>query len=83
MGVGAGSGWVGTSSDERLCVGTTMSSGFWVPTVNAEGDSFNDGDYDMYINVTDDDIQRHENANPVITLRMRYDAWKADQRGGK
>ena len=50
---------------------------------DAEGDSFNDGDYDMYINVTDDDIQRHENANPVITLRMRYDAWKADQRGGK
>jgi len=50
---------------------------------DAEGHSFNDGDYDMYINVTDDDIQRHENANPVITLRMRYDAWKADQRRGK
>ena len=48
-----------------------------------EGESFNDGDYAMYINVTDDDIQQHENANPVITLRMRYDAWKARQEGGE
>lgn len=48
-----------------------------------EGESFNDGNYAMYINVTDDDIQQHENANPVITLRMRYDAWKARQEGGK
>ena len=42
-----------------------------------EGESFNDGDYAMYIDVTDDNIQPHENANPVITLRMRYDEWKA------
>jgi uncharacterized Ntn-hydrolase superfamily protein len=41
-----------------------------------EGESFNDSDYAMYIDVTDDNIQPHENANPVITLRMRYDAWK-------
>jgi len=26
--------------------------------------------------VTDDDIKPSENANPVRTLRMRYDAWK-------
>jgi len=26
--------------------------------------------------VTDDDIKASENANPVKTLRMRYDAWK-------
>jgi len=50
---------------------------------DSEGESFNDGDYAMYINVTDDDIQQHENANPVITLRMRYDAWKARQEGGE
>ncbi len=42
-----------------------------------EGESFNDGGYAMYIDVTDDNIQPHENANPVITLRMRYDEWKA------
>ena len=33
----------------------------------------------LYLNVTDQDIQPSENANPVVTLRMRYDAWK---RGG-
>ena len=48
---------------------------------NAEGESFNDGDYSMYINVTDQDIVDGENANPVITLQMRYDRWKAE--GGR
>lgn len=38
------------------------------------GGSFNDGDYAMYISVTDKDIKPTENANPVKTLRMRYDA---------
>ncbi len=40
------------------------------------GSSHNDGDYFAYISVTDENIQPHENANPVKTLRMRYDAWK-------
>lgn len=44
-----------------------------------EGESFNDGEYFMFIDVTDRNIQPHENANPVITLRMRYDDWKARQ----
>jgi uncharacterized Ntn-hydrolase superfamily protein len=39
------------------------------------GTSHNDGQYAMYISVTDQDIQPSENANPVRTLRMRYDAW--------
>jgi uncharacterized Ntn-hydrolase superfamily protein len=30
----------------------------------------------MYIRVTDQDINPHENANPVKTLRLRYDRWK-------
>jgi uncharacterized Ntn-hydrolase superfamily protein len=38
--------------------------------------SHNEGDYYAYIRVTDDDIKASENANPVKTLRMRYDAWK-------
>ena len=45
-----------------------------------EGEAFNDGAYALFIDVTDLNIQPHENANPVITLRMRYDAWK---RGGE
>ena len=32
--------------------------------------------YYAYLRVTDDDIRPSENANPVKTLRMRYDAWK-------
>ena len=42
-----------------------------------EGESFNDGDYAMFIDVHDQNIESHENGNPVITLRMRYDAWRA------
>ncbi len=40
------------------------------------GPSHSDGDYHAYLSVTDEDIQPHENANPVLTLRLRYDAWK-------
>ena len=43
------------------------------------GPGFNDGDWSLYISVTDQDIQPHENGNPVKTLRLRYDAWKAGQ----
>jgi len=38
--------------------------------------SHNQGKYYAYIRVTDEDIKPAENANPVKTLRMRYDAWK-------
>ena len=41
-----------------------------------EGESFNDGAYHLYIDVTDENIESHENGNPVITLRMRYDEWR-------
>ena len=47
---------------------------------NTNKDSFNDGTYAMYISVTNEDIKPTENANPVKTLRMRYDAWKKTQR---
>jgi len=43
--------------------------------------SHNQGDYYAYIRVTDEDIKPSENANPVKTLRLRYDAWK--QAGSK
>ena len=35
----------------------------------------NDGKYYAYITVGDNDIKKGESANPVKTLRMRYDAW--------
>lgn len=43
---------------------------------DAEGESFNDGQYAMFIDVTDQNILPHENGNPVLTLRQRYGAWK-------
>lgn len=44
---------------------------------DVEGESFNDGEYSLFIDVTDENIQPDENANPVRTLRMRYERWKA------
>ncbi|MFP5379126.1 MAG: DUF1028 domain-containing protein, partial [Vicinamibacteria bacterium] len=43
---------------------------------NTVGASYNDGRYTMYVTAANTDIQPSENANPVKTLRMRYDAWK-------
>ena len=37
------------------------------------GESFNDGKYSFYLSVTDQDITPDEDANPVKTLRLRYD----------
>jgi uncharacterized Ntn-hydrolase superfamily protein len=48
-------------------------------SADVPGTSFNDGTYALYLNVTDQNIQPHENANPVVTLRQRYDAWKASR----
>jgi len=39
------------------------------------GKTHNDGKYFAYISVTDDNIKAGESANPVKTLRLRYDAW--------
>ena len=41
-----------------------------------QGTSFNDGRYQLYIDVTDENILPGENANPVVTLRTRYDKMK-------
>jgi uncharacterized Ntn-hydrolase superfamily protein len=40
------------------------------------GVTHNDGKYFAYIAVGDDSIKKGESANPVKTLRMRYEAWK-------
>jgi uncharacterized Ntn-hydrolase superfamily protein len=44
---------------------------------DTNGASYNDGQYALYLSVTDQDIKPDENANPVRTLRMRYERWKA------
>lgn len=40
------------------------------------GVTHNDGKYFAYLAVGDDAIKKGESANPVKTLRMRYEAWK-------
>jgi len=50
---------------------------------DAPGESPNDGKYSMYVSVADTDITPQEDANPVKTLRMRYDRWKKQQGGGR
>jgi len=39
------------------------------------GTTHNDGKYFAYIAVGDNDIKKGESANPVKTLRMRYNTW--------
>jgi uncharacterized Ntn-hydrolase superfamily protein len=39
------------------------------------GSTHNDGKYFAYIAVGDNDLKKGESANPVKTLRMRYNAW--------
>jgi uncharacterized Ntn-hydrolase superfamily protein len=43
---------------------------------DAVGATHNDGQYSVYLSVTDDNTVKGESGNPVKTLRMRYDAWK-------
>src|SRR5579862_511047 len=43
---------------------------------DTNGDSHNNGNYAMYITVSQATIHEGENLNPVKTLRMRYDAWR-------
>jgi hypothetical protein len=40
------------------------------------GPEYQTGEYSLFIDVTDQNILPSEDANPVKTLRMRYDAAK-------
>jgi uncharacterized Ntn-hydrolase superfamily protein len=44
------------------------------------GQSHSDGEYSMFIDVTDANITPAENANPVRTLRIRYETWKKSKK---
>jgi uncharacterized Ntn-hydrolase superfamily protein len=41
------------------------------------GQGHSDGEYSLFIDVDDENTRPNESPNPVETLRMRYDAWKA------
>lgn len=40
------------------------------------GEGHSDGDYSLWLDVDDENIEVTESPNPVETLRMRFDAWK-------
>jgi uncharacterized Ntn-hydrolase superfamily protein len=42
-----------------------------------DGGAHSGGEYSLFLDVDDENTQPDEDANPVKTLRMRYDAWKA------
>jgi uncharacterized Ntn-hydrolase superfamily protein len=44
------------------------------------GEGLSDGRYFLELDVTDKNIQPNENDNPVKTLRLRYDRWKASRK---
>jgi uncharacterized Ntn-hydrolase superfamily protein len=44
------------------------------------GEAYSDGQYALYLSVTDANITPDEDANPVKTLRMRYDRWKKSRK---
>lgn len=48
---------------------------------DASGPAYNQGTYALFIDVTDANIRADEDANPVKTLRKRYDALKKTPRG--
>lgn len=47
---------------------------------DGSGESYSDGQYALYLSVTDRDITKEEDANPVRTLRARYDRWRKNLR---
>lgn len=63
------------------CHGKTAHVAYLLKAAPADAnrESYNDGEYALYLSVTDRDIQPTEDANPVATLRMRYEAWKRSQ----
>jgi len=46
---------------------------------DSAGSSYNNGNYALYLTVTPGTIRASENANPVKTLRSRYDTWRKAQ----
>lgn len=42
--------------------------------------AYSDGDYALFITVSEADIKADEDADPVKTLRLRYEAWKRAKR---
>jgi uncharacterized Ntn-hydrolase superfamily protein len=49
-------------------------------STDSSGASYNDGTYALFLDVTDQNTRADESPNPVVTLRMRYDALPSGRR---
>ena len=68
---------------EAPCTSKTAHVAYLMQSEKTEpiGESYSGANPAVYINVTDENIVASEDANPVKTLRMRYDAWKKSRAG--
>jgi len=66
----------------RSCTGRTSHVAYLLAAdpENPSGEAFNDGDYTLYLDVSDENLRPGEDQNPVLTLRERYDALPAGRR---
>ena len=64
------------------CTAKTAHVAYLLKSLKDEpvGESYGGEKPNLYISVTNQDIAKHEDANPVKTLRLRYDAWVKAQR---
>jgi uncharacterized Ntn-hydrolase superfamily protein len=62
----------------RACTSKTAHVAYILAadSTDADGESFNDGIYSLFLDVHELNTRPEEDANPVKTLRMRYDAWR-------
>ena len=60
----------------RACTSRTAHVAYLVAadTTDTSGASYNDGTYALFLDVTEQNTRADESPNPVVTLRMRYDA---------
>lgn len=64
---------------ERRCTQRTAHVAYIAAALPEDpvGEGHSDGEYSLFIDVENETTEAHEDAGPVATLRMRYDAWKA------
>lgn len=64
------------------CTAKTAHVAYLLQSLKTEeiGESYGGTNPSLYLAVTDENIEANEDANPVKTLRMRYDAWKKSRR---
>lgn len=66
----------------RMCTNRTSHVAYLLAAdpENTSGASFNDGDYSLYLNVHDENLEPGDDQNPVLVLQKRYEALPPGER---